>query len=51
MLNVVLFLFLGGFDLGEVLVFIIKIMDKFMYGNFLLVLMMIGGVGLIVYYE
>ena len=43
--------FSGGLDSGEVLVSIIKTMDKFMKGNFPSALMMIGGVGLTVHYE
>lgn len=43
--------FSGGLDSGEVLVTIIKTMDKFMQGNFPSALMMIGGVGLTVHYE
>lgn len=43
--------FSGGLDSGEVLVSIIKTMDKFMQGNFPSALMMIGGVGLSVHYE
>ena len=43
--------FSGGFDSGEVLVSMIKTMDKFMQGNFPSGLLMIGGVGLTVHYE
>ena len=51
MLKAVLSPFSGELDSGEVLVSIIKTMDRFMHGNFPSALMMIGGVGLTVHYE